>query len=114
MFQRSRHPFVFASAFLLVAALAAAQSNHGKISGHVTDQTGGVLPGVTVELRGSGIMPMETVTDGVGAYSFDSVAPGTYQLDFSLINFASATHRDLVVRAGETGTGEGLLRSRLK
>ena len=34
-----------------------------------------------------------TVTDGSGDYSFTDVAPGTYQLSYSLINFASVTHR---------------------
>ena len=96
-------------AVCFLAAVASAQSNVGKIQGRVADQTGGVLPGVTVELRGSGIMPMVAVTDGMGAYSFDNVAPGTYQLMFSLVNFASNTHRDLVVRAGETATDDEVL-----
>ena len=96
-------------AVCFVATVAAAQSNTGKIQGRVMDQTGGVLPGVTVELRANGIMPTVAVTDGMGTYSFDNIAPGTYQLMFSLVNFASNTHRDLVVRAGETATDDEVL-----
>jgi hypothetical protein len=59
-------------------------------------ETGGVLPGVTVELRGSG-EPLETVTDAEGRYSFDRVLPGAYQLTMRLINFADVTKRDVVV-----------------
>jgi hypothetical protein len=91
---------------LLAAAVPAwAQAPAGRLRGVVADETGGVIPGVTVELRANGgATPMVTVTDEQGAYAFDGVAPGTYQLSFSLINFASATHRDVMVSAGQTVT----------
>ncbi len=57
------------------------------ITGTVRDQTGGVLPGVTVEARSPGATTMTTVTDAAGAYRLD-LRPGQYELSFSLVNFA--------------------------
>jgi hypothetical protein len=70
------------------------------------DETGGALPGVTVELRANGGQPNVAVTDANGQYRFNDVAPGTYQLLMTMINFASVTHRDLSVAAGQTVTND--------
>ena len=80
----------------LVAVNAGAQTG-ASLSGRITDETGGVLPGVTVELRGAG-EPLVGVTDAEGRYSFEDVSPGTYLLSMRLINFADVNKRDLVVR----------------
>ena len=93
-------------AVLLSATPALAQSSTGRVEGRVTDETGGALPGVTVELRGAGGEPVVQATDGAGHYVFDGVAPGTYQLNYSLINFGSVTHRDLKVTPGATATND--------
>jgi len=75
-----------------------AQSGGGaQIRGRVTDETGASLPGVTIELRGATGSTMATVSDGHGDYVFTSVAAGTYQLSYTLINFASVTHRNLTI-----------------
>ncbi len=102
--------------FLLVVVLALAcgpayaQSQGGQIRGRITDETGGALPGVTVELRGmAGGEPAVAVTDATGDYSFADVTPGTYQLSFSMINFASVTHRNLNVTAGAMLTTNAMM-----
>ena len=79
----------------IAAAPAFAQSAH--IEGGVRDETGGALPGVTVELRGPA-QPLLTVTDNRGTYRFDRLLSGRYTATFSLINFAS-TRRDIDVAA---------------
>jgi hypothetical protein len=84
------------------ASLCAQPPSDNQLRGQVTDETGGVLPGVTVELRSEGAPPMETVTDGAGAYAFSNVPPGKYQVAFSLINFASVLHRDVKMGPGVT------------
>jgi len=91
-------------AFLLftIAVASFAQSPGGRIQGRVTDETGAALPGVTVQLRGTGGTAVEAVTDATGQYSFGNLAPDTYQLSMTLINFASVNHRDLKIAAGQT------------
>jgi outer membrane receptor protein involved in Fe transport len=79
--------------FVLLTGVASAQT----ISGTVRDETGGALPGVTVEARGASGSPSTTVTDASGSYQFDRLAPGRYQLTFTLINFASLTRREVIV-----------------
>ena len=86
---------------LAISVPALAQSGGGAhVKGRVTDETGGALPGVTVELLG-GSEPREVVTDGQGDYDFENVPSGTYQLSMRLINFAAVNHKDLKVSAGQ-------------
>ena len=79
-----------------LAAVSAGAQTGTSLTGRITDETGGVLPGVTVELRGAG-EPLSTVTDAEGRYSFENVVPGTYLLSMRLVNFADINKRDLVV-----------------
>ena len=78
------------------------------VKGRVTDETGGALPGVTVELLG-GSEPREVVTDGSGSYDFDDVPAGTYQLSMRLINFAAVNYKDLKVSAGQIMTNDEVM-----
>jgi hypothetical protein len=75
-----------------VSALAA------DVVGTVRDETGGALPGVSVELRNGSTAPHLAVTDARGAYMFDSVSPGPAQVICTLINFG-ASRRDAAVPA---------------
>jgi hypothetical protein len=83
---------------LVAASVSAQQTTSNHLRGLVTDESGGVLPGVTIELRSEGAAPMETVTDGTGEYVFSDVPPGRYQVAFTLINFASILRRDVKMR----------------
>ena len=85
-----------------------AQGAPGRVTGRITDETGGVLPGVSVELRG-GAQPMASVTDANGQYVIEGVSPGTYQLAVSLINFATVNHPNLQVQAGATTTANEVM-----
>ncbi len=87
---------------LMPCALFAQQSPGNSLRGRVTDDTGGVLPGVTVELRAEGAAPQEAVTDTAGEYAFRNVMPGRYQVAFTLINFASILRRDVKMSTGVT------------
>ena len=53
--------------FLSLTATAAAQTETGRITGVVTDATGGILPGVTVNAKAVGTGATRTVvTDSAG------------------------------------------------
>ena len=85
-------------AFLIASSASAQAPPSGQVRGRVTDDGGGVLPGVVVEIRLlSGGMIKEAVTSGTGDYAVEGLAPGRYQLSFTLINFASVVHRDINV-----------------
>ena len=88
----------------IAATPAFAQSAH--IEGGVRDETGGVLPGVTVELRSPAQPQLMTVTDNQGTYRFDRLLSGRYTATFSLINFASA-RRDGLQENVEPLPGQG-------
>jgi hypothetical protein len=74
---------------LLVHSVVWAQGA-GSIVGTVEDDTGGVLPGVTVTVTVQGSQSTrETVTDGSGTYRFENIPAGQAELAFRLINFGS-------------------------
>jgi outer membrane receptor protein involved in Fe transport len=94
--------------WLLVVGLplaVMAQTGPGRITGVVTDTTGGVLPGVTVSAKGPAAVLKTTVTDSNGRYAFDTLAPGSYTVNFELAGFATQTST-VVVAAGQTATVE--------
>ena len=83
--------------FLALAALTLlapppAAAQEAPIVGAVTDETGGALPGVTVEARsaGAGGPPLVAVTDGAGRFEFPALGPGAYDLTFALPGFVTA------------------------
>ena len=77
--------------------LTAAAQNTGRITGVVTDSTGGVLPGVTVTIKAGTAAAQTAVTDANGRYAFDKLAPASYQVSFELSGFARQTSTALVV-----------------
>ena len=79
----------------------------GAIEGRVIDQTGAVLPGVTVDLVTSE-GEMTAVSDGTGRYRFERVVAGSAELTFRLINF-TVVHRTVSVAATRTTTADVLL-----
>ena len=97
---------VLFSGWVLFAPLASAQSG-GTIVGTVADETGGVLPGVTVDLHSDG-METTVVTSETGTYRIDDVPAGPAELTFKLINF-TIVRRTLNVTAGQTATADAVL-----
>ena len=65
----------------------AASGQDISISGTVRDATGLVLPGVAVEARDAAGLGDVTFTDGTGQYSFSGLAPGIWEVTFSLPGF---------------------------
>ena len=91
--------------FVLLALplTALAQRTTGDIRGVVTDESGAVLPGVTVTLRGPGVPGAPTtVTNESGIYRFPNLPPGTYQVSAELQGFATKTQTGIPVGLGAT------------
>ena len=89
----------------LLASLAAPGIVHaqgGAVEGTVSDTTGLALPGVTVEARGTaaGGAVAVAVTDGAGAFTIGGLAPGAYDLAFTLPGFHAVVRASVAVGAG--------------
>ena len=61
----------------------------GRVTGRIVDQTGAVLPGVTVDLVVQGT-ELTAHSDAQGLFRFDSVPSGPAELTFRLPNFSIA------------------------
>ena len=74
------------------------------ITGSVSDDTGGVLPGVTVEASSPALIEgvRTAFTDGSGLYSITNLAPGTYSVTFTLPGFSTIIREGVVLTAGFT------------
>ena len=88
---------------LMIAALPAfAQEQSGAIEGVVTDSTGAVVPGATVEARGGSGAAQTTVTDTAGYYHFPALAPGAYEVAANLTGFTSVKQPGIRLSLGQT------------
>ncbi len=87
---------------LVLAAPAFAQEQRGSIEGTITDQSGAVLPGVTVEARSPSLVGVATsITGASGSYRFPALPPGTYEVSATLTGFAPARVADVVITLGK-------------
>ena len=88
-----------------VAIPLEAQELRGRIVGSVRDNTGGVLPGVSVTLRGAALLsPQATVSGSSGSYAFVSVPPGLYDVVFALAGFQTLRRESVRVNLNVTLT----------
>ena len=86
-----------------LCAPAYAQRTTGSIVGTVTDESGAVLPGVTVTLSGAGVAGTPTtVTGETGTYRFPSLPPGAYRVSFTLPGFTTIQREEIVVPLGQS------------
>lgn len=99
-----RFSIAFALVLLLVTPLAVAQEQTGAIDGVVKDNTGAVLPGVTVEASSSGIGTVATTTDSRGLFRFPRVPPGVYTVAATLMGYKSTAVKSVDVNLGKTIT----------
>ncbi|HWK08821.1 MAG TPA: TonB-dependent receptor, partial [Vicinamibacterales bacterium] len=75
-----------------LAGLAVAQETTGTITGTATDQTGAVLPGVTVTVKNVQTgTSQDFVTNASGLYTAPQLRPGEYEVTFTLSGFQPKT-----------------------
>lgn len=105
------HATLLLLAVLAVAPGAALAQTNSTLTGEVTDNTGGVLPGVTIEasspvlIEGSRL----AITDGAGRYTIVDLRPGEYTLNFSLPGFQTIIRDQLDLPASFTMTIDAVL-----
>src|SRR6185503_11869499 len=89
---------------LLIPIAASAQTS--TITGTVKDASGGVLPGVTVEVSSPALIEQtrSTVTSGSGTYSIVSLRPGTYSVKFELPGFTTVVREGVELTSDFTAT----------
>ena len=79
---------------LAITGLASAQERFGNITGKVTDQTGAVLPGVTVTVTNNETQRSTVVvTDSNGSFYASALEPGRYTVKFELSGFVARRRR---------------------
>jgi hypothetical protein len=85
--------------------VAMAQQASG-ISGVVRDNSGGAMPGVTVEASSPALIEKvrSVTTDGEGRYSIVDLRPGTYVVTFTLTGFSTVRREDVVLGSGFVAT----------
>src|SRR5437867_12482106 len=81
---------------VLVPAVAGAQAG-AALTGIVTDSSGAVLPGVTVEARSPALIEQvrSAVTDETGRYRIVDLRPGTYSVTFTLPGFTTVSREGI-------------------
>src|SRR5438477_1500544 len=90
---------------------AQSQSAGGAIEGTVTDQSGAVLPGVTVTIRNTATgVSRETTTDATGLYRAPLLPVGSYELSAALSGFSTTKRPSLTLSIGQTLTVDVLMK----
>ena len=89
---------------MMVPRAAWAQSaTSGAVHGTVSDPSGAVVPGATVELINKDTNSVQsTTTDEAGQYSFTGVRPGQYAINVSLSGFSTATVQNVMVEVNKS------------
>ncbi len=89
---------------LPVLAVPGFAQDNGLIRGVVADDTGGVLPGVSVTLQSEAIIGgvESTVTNESGVFRFPTLSPGEYAVEIALAGFSTVRYE--AVRIGQNTT----------
>ncbi len=82
---------------------AQAQEFRGRINGVVTDESGAVLPGVTVTATSPALIQTQVATTGEdGNYRLIALPPGVYTVSFELSGFQTVKQENIRVVIGQT------------
>ncbi len=88
---------------LLMTSAAWAQVNRGTITGIVSDQSGGVVPGVDVSVTNTETgIATHVITTSAGVYTVPLLLPSTYRLTAEKEDFKKFEQDGIVVGVGDT------------
>ena len=91
-----------AIALTTMSSTARAQAT-GTIAGAVTDQSGGVLPGVAVEaVSAATALVRQALTGADGYFTFPLLQPGEYSVKATLAGFKPVVLEKALVSVGDT------------
>src|SRR5467141_3296682 len=84
-----------------LACAARAQAVGASLSGLITDERGGTVPGATVSIKnvGTGIV-REVTSNGDGFYSAPNLLPGTYEVRVTAQGFQTSIQKDIQLTVG--------------
>ena len=104
--------FAIPAMLSVVAPVSSAQTmTSGDIAGVVSDSTGAVVPNATVSLKSAGTGETRVVqTNASGAYRFNLLKPGTYQVFSTSPGLKSDILSNIVVAVGQVQTVDLVLK----
>lgn len=100
---RKRWLYTVALVGALVLSSASAYAQNAQIVGTIKDQSGGIVPGVTVTAKNQETGLARTdVTDANGQYRLRALPPGTYTVAAELQGFNTEERKDIVLVIDQT------------
>ena len=98
---RSLRIFVYCTLIVLFAGVSAWAQATAQLSGTVRDDSGGVLPGVTVTVTQTDTGAVRTaVTNETGTYVLSNLPLGPYRLEAMLQGFRAYAQTGIVLQVG--------------
>ena len=86
-------------------ALAQGGSARTSLSGQVSDKTGGVIPGASVDVKNNATgVSNKTITNSTGQFNVPALDPGTYTVTVTLQGFKTAVVTDVILIVGSPAT----------
>jgi Carboxypeptidase regulatory-like domain/TonB dependent receptor len=93
---------LFCTAFVVCVAGYSQGSSTGRISGTISDQTGGAVAGATVSITDTQRGTARTLTsDDAGEYSAPELVPGTYTIRAEFRGFKATERQNIGVEVGK-------------
>ena len=97
----TRRTISFLCVLFVISSVAWAQVTTGTISGTVSDETGGVLPGVAVIVTNTETgVGRAVVTDDEGRYNAPSLSLGDYEVSAGLTGFQTGVRSGIRLTVG--------------
>ncbi len=91
--------------------MLASLSHAASLSGWVADQSGSRIPGaaLTLTMQSGALDPLKATSDAGGRFTFEGIAPGTYDLLVQMPGFVSLKQIDINIVSGDVELPELIL-----